>query len=63
MSEMDSVVLLLHGIAQSMYWSGESESQSAIHGIFMYEASMTAYLSDLGSVIISNLGSRNLEVF
>lgn len=34
--------LLLAGMATSTYWSGESESQSAMTGTFTYEASCTA---------------------
>ena len=52
-----SMVLLLHGIGISTNCNGESESQRAIHGILTYEASTTAYLSDLGSVTIKSLGS------
>jgi len=55
--EIDSVYLLLHGIATSTYSRGESESQRAIHGMFMSEASIIAYLSILGSVTIKSLGS------
>ena len=54
---MDSVDLLLHGMATSTYSVGESQSHKAMHGIFTYEASITAYLSNLGSVTINNLGS------
>ena len=40
-----------------MYYKGESVLQSAIVGIFTYEASITAYESWRGSVTIKSLGS------
>lgn len=63
--EIDSVVLLLHGIGTSMSSRGESDPQRAIVGILTYEASNTAYLSYsynyfntcTGSVTINSLGS------
>jgi len=60
---MDSVVLLLHGMAMSTYYNEESVSHKAMHGMLTYEASTTAYLSDFGSATINNLGSWNFVVF
>ena len=60
---IDSVFLLLVGITISTNLSGESVLQRAIHGIFTYEASITACESCLGSVTIKSLGSLNFLVF
>ena len=59
--EIDSVLLLLQGIAQSTYSRGESVSQRAMQGMLAYDASTTACLSLLGSATIKSLGSLNLE--
>jgi len=47
----------LQGIATSINSNGLSESHKAMQGILAYDASITAFLSDLGSVTINNLGS------
>jgi hypothetical protein len=44
----------------STKFNGESASQRAIVGMFMYEDSMRAFESVLGSQTITNLGSKNL---
>jgi hypothetical protein len=51
--------LLLHGIAISMYRSDVDGSQKAITGILTNEASLTAWWSTLGLVIIIRRGSLN----
>ena len=60
--EIDLGTLLLHGITTSMNYKGASVLQRAIVGILTYEASITAWLSLLGSATMSNLGSWNFLV-
>lgn len=52
--------LLLDGIATSTKLSGESESQRAMVGMFMYELSTRAWWSVRGSQTITRRGSKNL---
>merc|ERR1712050_412811 len=55
--------LLLDGIATSTQLRGESESQRAITGMFMYDASVRHWWSRRGSQTITSLGSKNFFVF
>ena len=60
--EIDLAYLFPHGITISMKSRGASVLQRAMVGMFTYEASTTACLSDLGSATINNLGYWNFLV-
>ncbi|ETI30571.1 hypothetical protein F441_22214 [Phytophthora nicotianae CJ01A1] len=59
---MDSLPLLLAGMATSTNCRGESESQKAITGTLTNDDSRTACESVRGSVMMSRRGSRNCLV-
>jgi hypothetical protein len=59
---IDLAYLFPHGITISTYSSGASVLQRAMVGILTYEASITACLSNLGSVTIKTLGYWNFLV-
>ena len=59
MVPIDCTPLLLHGIATSTYFDGESVLHKAITGKFTYEASVIAWWSNCGSVATKSRGSRN----
>lgn len=60
--EIDLASLFPQGITTSMKFKGASVLHRAMVGIFTYEASTTAWLSDLGSATIRSLGSWNFLV-
>lgn len=59
---MDLASLFPHGMTTSTKSRGASVLQRAMVGMFTYEASTTAWWSDLGSATIKTLGSWNFLV-
>lgn len=62
MRAMDCLPLLLDGMATSTKFNGESASQRAMVGMFMYDDSIRHWLSVLGSQTMTSLGSKNLYI-
>jgi hypothetical protein len=60
--DIDLGTLLLQGITRSTNYKGASVLQRAMQGMLTYEASITAWLSLLGSATIKSLGYWNFLV-